>query len=109
MPRILRVEDATTPSPSTPSQASFQFPDWAVFLTVLLGFLLLLFIVWLIYSWKTGLLKSGGAIGVPVLVPPSEDDEVIMFVITNLCSATSKIREIWHTEVKTGKNGLEAL
>lgn len=72
-PHLERKQPTVPPSP--PPDSPFFLPDWAVFLVVLFGFLLVLLIVWLVYSWANGLLSSGGAVALPLRIPAADEEE----------------------------------
>ena len=69
MPHALDLAVAATSHP-------FVFPDWAVFLVVLVALPLVLLLVWLAYSCHKGSLGKGGEIGVTRKLPPPIVDQV---------------------------------
>ena len=53
---------STEPPPLPPSPSStLLIPAWTIFLLVFVSFIIVLFIIWIVYSCLTGTLKEGGA------------------------------------------------
>ena len=63
MPRLVASALQVVPRPTT--STGIEFPAWAIVASVMGGFLLVLIVAWIVYSWKTGTLAIGGAVGVP--------------------------------------------